>query len=542
MNALTVSHHSVPSKVTQVLIVGAGPTGLIAANMLGLAEIRTIVVERNSSTSDIPKGIYIDDEFFRTLDTVGLADEIAEHCVSAAGVTYFSRFGFCVTRVRGFITQNGYGNRSAIWQPELERILVRGARRFASVTVQFGENLLDLDDREAVVVAGILNDSGVRQEIRADYVLGCDGGKSLVRKLLGIPMEGRSYKQPWVVVDVLNDSDASPFSKYFINPKRPTDSIPAPFHGRRFEFMLLPGEDPETMLEDRSLRRLFAPFRDFDNLEICRRAVYTFHALCVRTMRKGRVFLLGDAAHLMPPFGASGMNSGHRDASNLCWKLAAVFQGVTSMATLDTYETERLTHTQATINISVLLGRIVNTRSAVLAFFRDLLFWVLSRVPPTRGYITEMKYIPRARIEEGLVVHDESRSTPTWVGRMIPQPEVQDSTGSTALLDSHLGYGFALIAVDCPALDLASTLRHDYWQVLGVKIIHVFSAVQRPLRDACLMLLDDRFREVVRQHTGEVLLVRPDRYVAAVTSPHDLDTLAQKIEHLLRLGGETPAL
>jgi 3-(3-hydroxy-phenyl)propionate hydroxylase len=125
---------------------------------------------------------------------------------------------------------------------------------------------------------------------------------------------------------------------------------------------------------------------------------------------------------------------------------------------------------------------------------------------------------------------------------MIPQPEVQDSTGSTALLDSHLGYGFALIAVDCPALDLASTLRHDYWQVLGVKVIHVFSAVQRPLRDACLMLLDDRFREVVRQHTGEVLLVRPDRYVAAVTSPHDLDTLAQKIEHLLRLGGETPAL
>ena len=173
-----------PSKVTQVRIVGAGPTGLIAANILGLAGIRTIVVERNSSTSDIPKGIYIDDEFFRTLDTVGLADEIVEHCVSAAGVTYFSRFGFCITRVRGFITQNGYGNRSAIWQPELERILVRGARRFAAVTVQFGETLLDLDDRGAVVVAGILNDSGVRQEIRADYVLGCDGGKSLVRKLL----------------------------------------------------------------------------------------------------------------------------------------------------------------------------------------------------------------------------------------------------------------------------------------------------------------------------------------------------------------------
>ena len=125
---------------------------------------------------------------------------------------------------------------------------------------------------------------------------------------------------------------------------------------------------------------------------------------------------------------------------------------------------------------------------------------------------------------------------------MIPQPQVQDSTGSTALLDSHLGYGFALIAVDCPSLDLTSTLRHAYWQVLGVTVIHLFSTDQRPLGGAWLRLLDDRFREVVRLHTGEVLLVRPDRYVAAVASPHELDTLAKKIEHLFHLGGETPAL
>ena len=536
MRFLTLAdHHSVPSDVTQVLIVGAGPTGLIAANVLGLAGVRTIVVERNASTSDIPKGIYIDDEFFRTLDMVGLADKITRHCVPAAGVTYFSRFGFCITRVKGFVTQNGYGNRSAIWQPELERIMARGAAQFASVEVRFGQTLVDLDDRGSVVVAGILDGKGVRQEIHADYVLGCDGGQSTVRKLLGIRMKGRSYEQPWVVVDLLNDSDPSPFSKYFVDPRRPTDSIPAPFHGRRFEFMLLPGEDPEVMLEDRSLRRLFAPFREFDSLEICRRAVYTFHALLAHTMRKGHVFLLGDAAHLMPPFGASGMNSGHRDASNLCWKLVTVFQGIASMATLETYEPERLDHTQATINISVLLGRIVNTRSVVLAFFRDLLFWLLSRVPPTRGYITEMRYIPRVLLRNGLVVHDKSRPTPTWVGRMIPQPEVLASTGSTALLDKHLGHGFVLLAVDCPALDLSVAVGHDFWKVLGAKGIHVVSAeADRPLRGAWVTPIDDRFREVVRQHGGEVLLVRPDRYVAAAVNPHELASLSHDFERLLR--------
>ena len=151
MRFLTLGdHHSVPFDATQVLIVGAGPTGLIAANILGLAGVRAIVIERNTSTSEIPKGIYIDDEFFRTLDMVGLGDEVSRHCVSAAGVTYFSRFGFCVTRVKGFVTQNGYGNRSAIWQPELEGIMARGTARLTSVTVRFGQPLLDLDAQGSV--------------------------------------------------------------------------------------------------------------------------------------------------------------------------------------------------------------------------------------------------------------------------------------------------------------------------------------------------------------------------------------------------------
>ena len=133
----------------------------------------------------------------------------------------------------------------------------------------------------------------------------------------------------------------------------------------------------------------------------------------MKKMQVDRVFLLGDAAHLMPPFGASGMNSGHRDASNLCWKLVAVLKGVASFRLLSSYELERRKHTEATIDISVLLGRIVNSRSVVLAFFRDLVFWFLARVPPFAGYITEMRYIPRAVIREGFVLRDEARPTKT---------------------------------------------------------------------------------------------------------------------------------
>ena len=524
----------VVDKKTQVLIVGAGPTGLAAANLLGFANVNTVVLEKNQGTSDIPKGIYIDDEFFRTLDLVGLADELAEHCVSAAGVSYFSRFGFCVARVKGLITPNGYGNRSAIWQPELEKIMLRGVKRFASTSVYFEQTLISLDQDGSTVVAEVIDVHGVRQKIRADFVLGCDGGKSTVRKELGIEMDGRSYEQPWVVVDLLNDSDHSPFSKYFVNPRRPTDSIPAPFHGRRFEFMLLPGEDPDEMLEDRSLRSLFAPFRDFDQVEICRRAVYTFHSLFVKQMQVDRVFLLGDAAHLMPPFGASGMNSGHRDASNLCWKLVAVLRGVASLRLLSSYELERRNHTEATIDISVLLGRIVNSRSVVLAFFRDLVFWFLSRVPPFAGYITEMRYIPRAVIQEGFVLRDEARPTKTWVGRMLPQPEVSTANGTTTLLNVQLGKGFALLAINCPTFDLKAALCHRLWQALSVQGRHVVSAeMQPPLSDSYLVPIDNRFDEIMRLHHGEVLLVRPDRYIVGSVRPAELETLALNVERLL---------
>ena len=522
-----------------MLIVGAGPTGLAAANLLGLYGIETLVVECDAQTSTIPKGIYIDDEFFRTLDGVGLATQVYENCVPAAGVTYYSRLGFRIAAIKGQITANGYGNRSAIWQPELEQVMAEGVEQWDSASVRFERTLVDLTEGDGKVTAGVVDPDGMRHEIVADYVLGCDGGRSTVRKLLDMPMEGQSYEQPWAVIDMLDDTDQSPFSKYFVHPQRPTDSIPAPRCGRRFEFMLLPGEDPDTILEDDSLRRLFAPYRDFDDVKVFRKAVYTFHALLVRDMRVGRTFLLGDAAHLMPPFGASGMNSGSRDATNLCWKIAAVLRGHASPDILDTYDLERRGHCQAVIDISVTLGRIVNLTTTWLAYLRDLAFWVLSRAPVTGAYITGMRYIPRAVLRDGFLLPSGGRPGRSFVGHMLSQPLVRTPGGDDVLLDKVLGPGFALVGLDCPAADLQAVVRMGLWHRLSVQAVSVASDASDANGHA-VVLRDSRFVETLRQHRGDVLLVRPDRYIAAAVRPEGLSRLEVELQRLMAGTGDGP--
>ena len=170
----------------------------------------------------------------------------------------------------------------------------------------------------------------------------------------------------------------------------------------------------------------------------------------------------------------------------------------------------------------------------VLTFFRDLVFWFLSRVPPFAGSITEMRYIPRAVIREGFVLRDEARPTETWVGRMLPQPEVSTANGTTTLLDVQLGKGFTLLAINCPTFDFKAELRHRSWQALSVQGIHVVSAdMQPPLPDSYLVPLDNRFDEIMRLHHGEVILLRPDRYVVGAVRPAELETLALNVERLL---------
>ena len=187
----------------------------------------------------------------------------------------------------------------------------------------------------------ILTPSGTLQTIMCSYLLACDGGRSTVRRILNIPMKGTTFAQQWLVVDVIANEEAAPIAMFFCNPERPTVTVPTPHKGRRWEFMLMPGEKEQELLQEKNIASLIQQAGGSPQSTIIRKTIYTFHSTLAERLSKGRVFLLGDAAHMMPPFGGQGLNSGLRDAHNLTWKLAMVLRGLAGKQLLDTYHEER---------------------------------------------------------------------------------------------------------------------------------------------------------------------------------------------------------
>jgi 3-(3-hydroxy-phenyl)propionate hydroxylase len=251
---------ALPSEIP-VLVVGSGPTGLLAANLLGTYGIETLLVERNATTSILPKAILLDDEGLRALQAVGLADEVAAHVIQGYGARYYAPDGRCFAVVDAPVTEHGFHRRNAVLQPELERIMARGLVRFGSVSARYRTTLTGIELRDDHVEATVVTADGERAHVRCGFVLACDGGRSTVRELMGIAMIGATDSRDWVVVDTVNDPDGDRFSKFFCDPRRPMVSIPAPGGGRRYEFTIMPGEDPAAMAAPERIAAVLARFR-----------------------------------------------------------------------------------------------------------------------------------------------------------------------------------------------------------------------------------------------------------------------------------------
>src|SRR5262249_48662155 len=141
-------------------------------------------------------------------------------------------------------------------------------------------------------------------------------------------------------------------------------------------------------------------------------------------LQKHRVFLLGDAAHVMPPFGSSGMNTGARDANNLCWKIAFVLNKLAVAEVLVIYDPERRPQLEAVAQYSVMVERLANIRSWPLAMIRDAFFATANLIPSVRRYFREMRYMPKSTINRGLIVTEPQRSS--LVGRVFPRLTIRD--------------------------------------------------------------------------------------------------------------------
>jgi 3-(3-hydroxy-phenyl)propionate hydroxylase len=367
-------------------------------------------------------------------------------------------------------------------------------------------------------------------------MVGCDGGRSDVRKAMGVSWDGTSSSTRWLVVDVRNDPLGIPNAYLVAARERPFVSIALPHNIRRFEFMLLPEEDAEQLTQPARVDELVASvYAGLGPLDYIRTRVYTHHARVAGSFVDQRVMIAGDAAHLMPVWQGQGYNSGIRDASNLGWKLASVVKGFASPDLLGTYDVERRKHARAMVAMSDRAGILIRPLGRVGTITRDVVTSVWDAVPPLRRYIVEMRYKPMPRYTEGVVLNSDRPA----VGRMFPQPEVVTRDGRTVLLDDVLGPWFALLTWSTNLGAFLDEQALRMWQELGAVMVVVRPMTQVNWTDSDggdAIVVGDRdgsIKQWFDNVEGSVVLLRPDRFVAAVVKPSEAMGMTGGLARLL---------
>jgi 3-(3-hydroxy-phenyl)propionate hydroxylase len=385
----------VPPPVVPVVVIGAGPTGVTAATLLGMAGIECLLLDRQTEPLDQPRAVHLDDEVFRILGRLGVADAFAQISRPAAGLRVLDAQHRVLAEFRRSTAPgvHGYPAANLFDQPVLEALLRDNLRRFPTVTLHAGVELHGLtsyDDHVALETSA--------GPIEAQWVLGCDGASSTVRRSLGIPMQDLGFQQRWLVVDADTDADLGAWGgvHQVCDTSRAATYMQVSERRHRWEFRL--GDQSPADLTARlpDLLRPWTRHLPFEALTVVRTADYTFRAQLASRWRSGRVLLLGDAAHLTPPFIGQGIGAGLRDAQNLGWKLAAVLQGELPESALDSYETERRPHVRSQIRLARLLGQVMTEGGAVGDGLRTLLAPNLRWVPGLRKRVLESRS-PRLR-------------------------------------------------------------------------------------------------------------------------------------------------
>jgi 3-(3-hydroxy-phenyl)propionate hydroxylase len=316
-----------------------------------------------------------------------------------------------------------------------------------------------------------------------------------------------------VVVDaIVHDLSAVPaHTTQYCRPRRPGSFVMAPGRMRRWELKLMPGESPDALREPEALRRALAEFVDPGAVEIWRSAVYRFHALVADRWRAGRVFLLGDAAHQMPPFLGQGLCAGVRDAANLAWKLPRVLRGDAPERLLDSYEAERRPHVARVVGLAKARGLIIGELDPAAAEARDarLRAEALGRPPRLRH-----QYIPG--LEAGLIDLDGEGRPRAPAGEPFVQPRVRDRAGREGLLDDLAGPGFLLACGSASAAAWLDAEGRAALARIGARPIVLGPAGDDEAAPPGWLSLED-LDGVFAHWSGAAgvgaALVRPDRYV-----------------------------
>lgn len=495
-----------------VVVVGCGPVGALAANLLGLKGLKVLVLERELEHYPLPRAVHLDHEMMRLFQSAGVIDRVEGDMIATDGHLHVGadhgviRYMGTVGKPRPF----GWANDYFFYQPELEAHLREGFADMPNVEMKLGASFTGVTQAAGnVTVAYLDGDAPCTAEAR--WLIGCDGARSAVRKALGVVLDDLQFEEPWLVVDaevegpvafppisgVPEGADLQRLSVMMCDPARPATVVPGRRDHRRWEFMLRPGEDDTAMMEPDKVAELVGTWMADVPHRIVRAATYRFHGLVAEQWQVGNVFLAGDAAHQTPPFFGQGMCHGLRDVANLAWKMDEIANNGADAALLDSYQGERDPHVRAVIGAAVNAGRYI------------------CELDPAKAATRDARIREEAARKSGETAHDLIPAISAG-GVILPSPGagerfVQPILADGRKLDDLTGSGWRLFVRDD-----AVPGKDD-----GVARI---SAAALADGDAISAWLD--------AHDADAVLLRPDHYVFGTAQDSAEDLLAARAARL----------
>ena len=505
-----------------VLIVGYGPTGMLAAALLGRAGHRVAVFERHKTLYNLPRVGIVHDDVLRMFQEIGCIERVWPS-------TYYLPVYEMAKNGRVLLSSevapnatHGWPEYISIYQPAFEGELDLIVKAQPTVSVFQGERVTAIAHTSEQVEITVETESGETRRVQGRYLIGADGGNSFVRETLNIPYEDLGFDQNWLVIDgkANNPRPGLPAMRQFCEPEQPGVTLQMGPQHRRWSFMIFPGEKAEDAVKPESVwRRLDRPEGATpDEYELIRVASYKFQSLYAERWRVGRVFLAGDAAHQMPPFLAQGLCSGFRDAHNLAWKLDLVLKGLAPNSFLDAYEAERGPNARATIVESMRVGQHVNERDPQKVRQRDEQLMALqAQKERTRG----QKRLIAFRVpgfQAGFIAKNGARAA----GDALVQGQVLRN-GNEGRFDDVAGHGFMIITRSGDPTTAMSQQDLDYWRSLGGRIVRLAQK-----EDGADAIVDSGglYNRLMDEYGCDVIVKRPDYYIfGACPSSRELPAL-----------------
>jgi len=485
-------------KEFDVTIVGLGPAGGTLANLLAMHDFSILILDREKSFYPLPRAVHFDDEIMRVFQTIGITKEFLKYTIINKGTKFVNSKEKVILdwpRPKK-ITDNGWYPSYRFHQPDLEKQLRKKLKNYEKVFIEQNSEVRKITNSKNHVDLTYTNTRNHKEyNVRSKYLVGCDGANSTTRDQMKTKMDNLGFTQKWAVVDLIlkkKKNNLPDRTIQYSNPKQPATYCRNVGKRRRWEFAIKKNQSDKKVLSENYIWNFLKPWLNKSEAIIERKTIYQFESSIARKWHKGRIFIAGDAAHLMPPFMGQGMCAGIRDASNLAWKIATCLRVKHNDTFLNTYQSERSLNVREYIETTMRMGEFVNAVESIQ---------ITDNISSDNKGIKSMQSI-KPKIGKGLGhLKDKNR------GKIFPQFKLNKNI---SLDDNFSKKGILILSSD-----IKTKVSKNYPLVNSKKF--------------------KKLSVYLKNINSKAIIVRPDRFIlGSANSNHEINLLLKKYSEILR--------